>query len=156
MVAVTVCSDFRVQENKICHCFNFSPIYLPWVMGLDAMIFVFWMLSFKSAFSLSSFTFIKSLCSPSLLSVIRVVSSAHLRRSIWLLTTLIPACDSSWTWDLPVSPALAGGFLTPEPPRKSLYFFSQGTPRHLFTLICKSTSLNFKIVLEQGCRAQGF
>ena len=29
-------------------------------MGLDAMIFVFWMLSFKPAFSLSSFTFIKS------------------------------------------------------------------------------------------------
>ena len=29
------------------------------VMGLDAMIFVFWILSFKPAFSLSSFTFIK-------------------------------------------------------------------------------------------------
>ena len=28
-------------------------------MGPDAMIFVFWMLSFKSTFSLSSFTFIK-------------------------------------------------------------------------------------------------
>ena len=27
-------------------------------MGLDAVIFIFWMLSFKSAFSLSSFTFI--------------------------------------------------------------------------------------------------
>ena len=31
------------------------------VMGPDAMIFVFWMLSFKPAFSLSSFTFIKRL-----------------------------------------------------------------------------------------------
>ena len=31
------------------------------VMGPDAMIFVFWMLSFKSTFSLSSFTFIKRL-----------------------------------------------------------------------------------------------
>ena len=30
-------------------------------MGLDAMIFVFWMLSFKPTFSLSSFTFIKGL-----------------------------------------------------------------------------------------------
>ena len=29
-------------------------------MGPDAMILVFWMLSFKPAFSLSSFTFIKS------------------------------------------------------------------------------------------------
>ena len=29
MVAVTVCRDFGVQESKICHCFHFSPIYLP-------------------------------------------------------------------------------------------------------------------------------
>ena len=34
-------------------------------MGPDAMTFVFWMLSFKSAFSLSSFTFIKRLFSSS-------------------------------------------------------------------------------------------
>ena len=41
-----------------------------------AMIFVFWMLSFKPIFSLSSFTFIKRLFSSSSLSAIRVVSSA--------------------------------------------------------------------------------
>ena len=35
------------------------------VMGPDAMIFVFWMLSFKPTFSLSSFTFIKRLFSSS-------------------------------------------------------------------------------------------
>ena len=46
------------------------------VKGLDAMIFSFWMLSFKSAFSLSSFTFIKRLFSSSVLSAISVVSSA--------------------------------------------------------------------------------
>ena len=39
-----------------------SSIYHE-VMGLDAMILVFWVLSFKSAFSLSSFTFIKKLFS---------------------------------------------------------------------------------------------
>ena len=44
------------------------------VMGPDAMILVFWMLSFKPSFSLSSFTFIKSLFSSSSLSAIRVVS----------------------------------------------------------------------------------
>ena len=44
-------------------------------MGPDTMIFVFWMLSFKPTFSLSSFTFIKSLFSSSSLSAIRVVSS---------------------------------------------------------------------------------
>jgi len=29
MAAVTVCSDFGAQENKICHCFHFFPFYLP-------------------------------------------------------------------------------------------------------------------------------
>ena len=63
------------------------------VMGPDAMIFIFWMLSFKSAFSLSPFTFIKRLFN-SFLSAERVVSSAYLRLLIFLLTILIPACDS--------------------------------------------------------------
>ena len=26
-------SDFWVEENKICHCFHLSPIYLPWSGG---------------------------------------------------------------------------------------------------------------------------
>ena len=48
-------------------------------MGPDPMILVFWILSFKPTFSLSSFTFIKRLLSSSSLSAIRVVSSAYLR-----------------------------------------------------------------------------
>ena len=63
-------------------------------MGLDAMILLFWMLSFKSAFSFSSFTLIKSLFNSSLLSAIRVVSSAYLRLLKFLLAILIPACAS--------------------------------------------------------------
>ena len=59
------------------------------------MIFVFGMLSFKPAFSLSSFTFIKKLFSSSLLSAIRVVSSAYLTLLIFLLAILIPAYVSS-------------------------------------------------------------
>ena len=38
MAAVTICSDFGAQENKVSHCF---PIYLLEVMGPDAMILVF-------------------------------------------------------------------------------------------------------------------
>ena len=60
------------------------------VMGPDVMIFVFWMLNFKPAFSLSSFTFIKKLFSSSL-SAIRVVSSAYLRLLMFLLAVFIPA-----------------------------------------------------------------
>ena len=32
--AVTIHSDFGAQENKICHCFHFFPIYLPWSDGI--------------------------------------------------------------------------------------------------------------------------
>ena len=95
MAAVTICSDFGAPQNKIWHCFHCFPIYFSWwgMMGPDAMIFVFWLLSFKPTFSLSSFTFIKRLFSSSL-SAIRVVSSAYLRLLIFLLAVLIPACAS--------------------------------------------------------------
>ena len=52
------------------------------------------MLSFKATFSLSSFTFIKKIFS-SLLSAIRVVSSAYVRLLIFPLAILIPTCASS-------------------------------------------------------------
>ena len=60
------------------------------VMGPDAMILGFWMLSFKPAFSLSFFTFIKRLFSFCLLSAIRVMSSAFLIliNSEWALLVL--------------------------------------------------------------------
>ena len=71
-----------------------SPSICHEVMGPDAMILVFWMLSFKPAFSLY-FPFIKRLFSSSSLSAIRVVSSAYLRLLIFLLAILITACASS-------------------------------------------------------------
>ena len=63
------------------------------VMGLDAKILVFWIWSFKLTFSL--YSFIKRLFSSSLLSAIRVVSSAYMRLLIFLPAILIPACASS-------------------------------------------------------------
>ena len=54
------------------------------VIGPDAMILVFWMLSFKPAFSLSSFSFIKRLFNSSSLSALRVVVSVYLRLLIFL------------------------------------------------------------------------
>ena len=72
-----------------------SPSICHEVMGLDAMISVFWMLSLKPAFSLSSFNFIKRLFSASSLSALRVVSSACLRLLVFLPAILIPACASS-------------------------------------------------------------
>ena len=77
------CSDFGVQENKICHCFHCFPIYLPWNDGTRCMILVFWMLSFKRAFSLCSFTLIKRLFSSSLLSAICFLPLEWYHLHIW-------------------------------------------------------------------------
>ena len=80
---------FSIVSPSICHE----------VMGPDAMIFVFWMLSFKPTFSLCSLTFIKRLFS-SLLSAIRVVSCAYLRLYFswqsWFQLVLLPAQHFSW------------------------------------------------------------
>ena len=80
---------------KSATVFTVSPSISHEIMGPDAMIFVFWMLSFKPTFSLSSFTLIKRLYRSSSLSAIRVVSSAYLRLLIFLPAILIPACASS-------------------------------------------------------------
>ena len=72
-----------IVSSSICHL----------VLGPDGVILAFWMLSFKPAFSLSSF--IKRLFSFSSLSAIRVVSFAHLRLLIFLPAILILASVSS-------------------------------------------------------------
>ena len=82
-------------KKIVCHCFHCFPIYLHEVMRPGVMILVFWMLSHKPAFSLSSFTFIKRLFSSSLLSAIKVVSSAYLSLLVFLWAILILACASS-------------------------------------------------------------
>ena len=58
------------------------------MMGPDAVMLVFWTLSFKPASSLSSFTFIKRLFSSFSFSAISVVSSLYLRLLIFLLAFL--------------------------------------------------------------------
>ena len=78
MATVTIQSSFVAQENKTSHCFHFFPFIYHEVLGPDAMTFVYWMLSFKPAFSLSSFTLIKRLFGSSLHYAIRVVSTVYL------------------------------------------------------------------------------
>ena len=68
-------SSAVILEPRKLKSATVSPSICHEMMGPDAMIFVFWMLSLKPTFSLSSFTFIKRLFS-SLLSSIRLVSSA--------------------------------------------------------------------------------
>ena len=76
---------------QVCHCFQFSPS-LPWSDGTGAMILVFWMLSFKSAFSL--FFFPSSLRGSLVPLHFLILGFFHLH--IWdYWYCLIPVCDSS-------------------------------------------------------------
>ena len=93
MAAVTIHNDFEAQENKICHCFHFFPLYLPWSDGTRCHVLCFLNAEFQAS-SLTSFTLIKRLFSSSSLSAINMVSSAYLRLLLFLLEILIPACDS--------------------------------------------------------------
>ena len=73
-----------IMSSSICHE----------VMGPDDLSFL--NVEFEASFFTVLFTFIKRLFSTSLLSAIRVVSSAYLIRSlIFLLAILILACVSS-------------------------------------------------------------
>ena len=81
----------KIKSNTVS---TVSPSISHEVMGTDAMIFVFWMLSFKPTFLLSTFTFIKRHFSSFSFSAIRVVSPAYLTLLIFLPAILIPACAS--------------------------------------------------------------
>ena len=80
---------------------NFSPSIYHEVMRPVTMVLVFWMLSFKAAFSFSSFTSLKRLFSSSSFSAVRVLSPVRLRYLIFLLQSwfqlvLQPVWYFSW------------------------------------------------------------
>ena len=95
MAAVTICSDFGAPKIKSATISTVFPSSCHEVMGPDAMIIVFWMLSYKPTFSLSPFNCIKRLFTFCSLSAIRVVSSAYLRLLMSFPEILIPAYASS-------------------------------------------------------------
>ena len=47
----------KTKKNKVSHCFHCFPIYFPWSDGTNAMILVFWMLSFFANFFTLHFHF---------------------------------------------------------------------------------------------------
>ena len=71
-----------------------SPSICHGMIGPDATILAFWMLRFKPAFFTLLFHFTRRLLSSSLLSAIKVVSSADLRWLLFHPAILIPVCDS--------------------------------------------------------------
>ena len=61
----TICNDFGAQESKDCHYFHCFPIYLPRSDGTRCHDLSFLNVEYWASFSLSSFTFLKRLFSPS-------------------------------------------------------------------------------------------
>ena len=75
--------------------FNCVPIYLPWSHGTRCHDLSFWMLSFKPAFWLSSFTFIKMFFSSSSLSAIshlHIWGYWNFSLQSWFQCVLHPVC----------------------------------------------------------------
>ena len=88
-------------EIKSATVSTVSPPICHEVMGLDAMILVFWMLSFQPAFSVSSFTFIKRLFSTSSLSAkgwchLHIWGYWYFSWQPWFQLVLRPAQHFSW------------------------------------------------------------
>ena len=73
------------KKRKSVSTSTFPPSICHDMMGSDAIILVFWMVSFQLTFPLFSFILIKTLFSSSSLSAIRMVSSAYLRLLLFLL-----------------------------------------------------------------------
>ena len=50
MAAVTICSDFGTQWNKVCYHFHCFPIYLPWSDGTGCHDLCFLNIEFYASF----------------------------------------------------------------------------------------------------------
>ena len=99
-------------------------------MGLDVMILVFWMLSFKPTFSLSSFTFIKrlfSIINYNTLLIINYIYNNYITINliIWILEWVAISFfrGSSWLRDQTLISFISGRFFTIWAIREALYLY---------------------------------
>ena len=86
MAAVTIHSDSGAQENKICHCCLFFPIYLPWSDGTRCWDLHFLNVEFLSQLSHSPLSLSSARCAARLFLWVWL-DSGRTANAIWL-----------WTW----------------------------------------------------------
>ena len=60
MAAVTIRSDFKAQEEEICHCFQFSPSFYHEMMGPDGQ----WLLVHSELYSHQHYLILEHFCYP--------------------------------------------------------------------------------------------
>ena len=101
LLAVTIWSPKKIKSS---HCFHFFPIYLPWSVGTESMILVFWKLNFilvSWRLSLSQLSYSPlSLSSRGSWALLHFLPWGWCHLSIWgywyfFPAILIPACASS-------------------------------------------------------------
>ena len=103
MAAVTICSDFGAQKNKVSHCFHCFPIYFPWSDGarchdLHFLNVELWAIvnnaamNMEAQISLWHFAF-----SPFRYTTRNGISGSHSDSIFNFLRQGITACHSDWT-----------------------------------------------------------
>ena len=73
MTAPTICSDFGAPKNKVCHCFHFSCVYLPWSDGAGFHDLSFLNVEFSASFFTLLFYLYQEALYSSSLSAVRVL-----------------------------------------------------------------------------------
>ena len=95
MAAVTICSDFGAQKNKVSHSFHGFPIYSPWSVGTGCHDLSFLNVELKANFFHSPL----SLSSRGSLVPLHFLQLEWYHPYIWgcwyfFQQLLVPACDS--------------------------------------------------------------
>ena len=90
MAAVTICSDFGAQENKVSHCFHCFLIYLPWSDGTRC-----WILEWVPTHSLQGIFLTQGLNLGPLLCRQIVYLKVHIVKAV-IFPVVMYGCES-WT-----------------------------------------------------------
>ena len=94
MDAVTICSDFWAQENKVSHCFHCFLIYLPWSDGTGCHDLRFLNVGFQARFFTLLFHFQQEALQ-FLFTFCHKCDIICISKVIVLQAILTPACVSS-------------------------------------------------------------
>jgi len=100
MTAITICSDFGAQKNKVSHCFHCFPIYLPWSDGtrchdlsfLKVELLANFLISSASVRSIPFLSFIE----PTFTWNVPLVSLIFLKRSLVIPILLFSSISLHW------------------------------------------------------------